>query len=175
MAAVHGARAASHTLPSVFGLHLHSPWRQWCSPQGVAKPRLLIRGTQLRCPRLAWAGPTTEEAGCPGAAVLMGVGGSWCLPYSKASNSPRLVRGEQGCPAGSPPPIHMPPRRKCAQIRDLATQPSSPLPWEGIFVSPWSLLEQPPKLAGTGLTLVKHFLQHCVTTQYCISSINTHF
>lgn len=44
--------------------------------------------------------------------------------------------GPVGGPSGSSPPVHMPPRRKCAQIRDLATHSSSPAPWERTFVFP---------------------------------------
>lgn len=108
-----------------------------------------------------------------------GWGGSWCLLYSKANNSPWLVRGEWGCPTGSPPAVYMPPRRKCVQIRGLATHPRSPVPWVRAFVflargSPFPQV-LPPMMAGTEPCPPQgeYSLQHSVTTQYCISAINT--
>lgn len=142
----------------------------------------LCRRTQLRCPRLARAGPA-EEVGYPGAG-----GGQLLLLYSKASNSPRLVRGRWGCQASLVLPNTDYPGEGVVQIRESMTPPLQPSTGSigGAFVP----LEKrgrgpppPPRPRGAALLAGRRvepapgqpFCQHSVNTQYCIKAINSHF
>lgn len=120
-----GVCAASCTLSaSVFRSSFAFALGTVAQSLGSAQAPLAHQGDTAEMPQAGMGWPHHRGGGLPRGCWGWGWG-SWCLLYSKANDSPWLVRGERGCPAGSPPAVYMPPRRKCAQ---------SPAPWVGAFV-----------------------------------------